>query len=354
MDSIWLWVLIPAYNVEKYIAACIDSILMQTYSNWEMVIVDDGSTDSTGRICDSYAKTNAKIHIIHQSNAGQLSARRTAFNYVLEHNTHKNVFIMHVDGDDALKVNALNIICRTAISKQPDMIIFGMERVRNGKTIAPYIKKTSFSGQIYDKRDLYRRVFIDVQYNSLCRKAISIKLLTAKDYTAFYDIRHGEDLLQSIALYQACNSVVFINDILYEYTVNPNSITQNITYENYSVDSTVRRLVYEFLVQENVWNQSDFDEYLKYNRKLLSKKVRTIANLDTTDENKIRLFSELRSDLFYSMVLNSTKRQDFCLNLLKFQRYYLLLQTTKCINQLWKIRNMLLQARNMGKKHANT
>lgn len=354
MDSIWLWVLIPAYNVEKYIASCIDSILVQTYSNWEMVIVDDGSTDSTGRICDSYAKTNAKIHIIHQSNAGLLSARRTAFNYVLEHNTRENAFVMNVDGDDALKADAFNIICHTAISKQPDMIIFGMERVWNGKAIASGKKAIPFSGQICDKRDLYRLVFMDNQYNSLCRKAVSIKLLTAKDYTAFYGVRHGEDLLQSIVLYQACNDVVFIDDILYEYTVNPNSITQNITYENYSIDSTVRRLAYEFLVHENVWNQSDFDEYLKYNCKLLSEKVRIIANLDTADENKIKLFSELRSDSFYSMVLNSTKRQGFCLNLLKSKKYFLLLQITKYINRLRKIKRKLVQARNVGKRHANT
>ena len=68
-------VLIPAYNVEKYISQCLDSILAQTYPAFEIIVVDDGSTDNTGKICDQYALSNPKIKVIHQKNQGVSAAR---------------------------------------------------------------------------------------------------------------------------------------------------------------------------------------------------------------------------------------------------------------------------------------
>ena len=71
-------VIIPAYNVEKYIAKCIESLLAQTYKNMELIFVDDGSTDATGKICDQYAANDRRIQVIHQENQGVSSARNKA------------------------------------------------------------------------------------------------------------------------------------------------------------------------------------------------------------------------------------------------------------------------------------
>lgn len=77
-----LAIIVPVYNVEKYLHECIDSILKQTFTDFDLVLVDDGSTDNSGRICDSYIDVDARIHVIHKSNGGVSSARNAALDYV--------------------------------------------------------------------------------------------------------------------------------------------------------------------------------------------------------------------------------------------------------------------------------
>ena len=73
-------VIIPVYNVEKYLRECLDSVLSQTFSDFELILIDDGSPDSSGAICDEYAERDARVRVFHQANAGQAAARsRTAF-----------------------------------------------------------------------------------------------------------------------------------------------------------------------------------------------------------------------------------------------------------------------------------
>lgn len=87
-------VIIPVYNVENYLARCVDSILNQTFTDFEVILVDDGSTDSSGMICDEYAATDARIKIIHKENGGQSSARNAGIKY------SKGAYISFVDSDD--------------------------------------------------------------------------------------------------------------------------------------------------------------------------------------------------------------------------------------------------------------
>jgi glycosyltransferase involved in cell wall biosynthesis len=87
-------VIVPVYNVENYIQQCIESILNQTYTNWELILVNDGSTDNSGAICDRFAKENARVKIIHQKNAGVSVARNNALNVA------KGEYITFVDSDD--------------------------------------------------------------------------------------------------------------------------------------------------------------------------------------------------------------------------------------------------------------
>ena len=77
MEKELISVIIPCYNVEKYIDRCVESVLNQTYRNLEIILVDDGSTDSTGKICDRYSQTDRRIRVVHQKNGGLSSARNT-------------------------------------------------------------------------------------------------------------------------------------------------------------------------------------------------------------------------------------------------------------------------------------
>lgn len=91
-----LSIIIPVYNVEKYIIECIDSVLFQTYKDWELILVDDGSTDNSGKICDEYALKDNRIKVIHKENGGLSSARNAGLDIV------KGEYITFIDSDDVL------------------------------------------------------------------------------------------------------------------------------------------------------------------------------------------------------------------------------------------------------------
>ena len=102
-------VIIPVYNVEEYLCECVDSVLVQTYQNFEIILVDDGSTDSSGRICDEYAEKDSRISVIHQENRGPSKTRNTGLNNA------NGKYIYFLDSDDYIENNALELLVVIAI-----------------------------------------------------------------------------------------------------------------------------------------------------------------------------------------------------------------------------------------------
>ena len=101
-------VIIPVYNVERYLKKCIDSILNQTYKNLEIILVDDGSTDCSSKICDEYAKNDTRILVIHKANGGQSEARNIGIS------ESKGEYIFFVDSDDYIEYNAIETMLEIA------------------------------------------------------------------------------------------------------------------------------------------------------------------------------------------------------------------------------------------------
>lgn len=109
-------IIIPVYNTEKFINRCIDSILAQTFTNFELLIIDDGSKDGSGRICDGYAANDIRVRVFHKENGGVSSARNLGLEYA------RNEWIMFVDSDDWLPQNSLEILIQ---GQEADLIVSG-------------------------------------------------------------------------------------------------------------------------------------------------------------------------------------------------------------------------------------
>ena len=116
-------IIIPVYNVEKYLDKCINSVLMQTYKNIEILLINDGSTDSSGQICESYAKKDSRIKVIHKENGGLSDAR----NVGIEHSTGS--YIMFVDSDDYIDCNMASVLYNLLNSTNSDMAICNCTKV---------------------------------------------------------------------------------------------------------------------------------------------------------------------------------------------------------------------------------
>jgi glycosyltransferase involved in cell wall biosynthesis len=325
-------VITPCYNGAAYVSQTIESVLSQTYPHWEMIVVDDGSKDSSAEIVRSYAEKDPRISVIHKENGGQNSARNAAIDQMLQEAAEED-FVIFLDSDDSIRSNTLQVLQDALTRSGCDMVVYGYEWVFEGKVLSHCPKP--FIGQIESKRELYRLVFSNSEYNALWRKAVPRNLIKImrETYQNRYDyIRIGEDLLQSISLYKHCEKAVFIPDELYAYTLNPNSVSYNRAAYGDFLDPTVRRLVLEFLEQQPEWTQADMDHYLRYCRKLLVKNLLQVEEIRATRKEKIRWFEQIKADAYFQKILQTTKTGDRMLNLLKKSQYGLLLSCLKAYN----------------------
>lgn len=160
-------IIVPAYNIEKYLSDCIDSILSQSFADFELLLVDDGSTDRSGNICDEFAAKDTRIHVFHKSNGGVSSARNTGLRNA------NGEYITFVDGDDVIPPDSLETLIKLA-SPDTDMVMAGYEATgANGikletqpniisryitweQALAETFKPTDFGYQGYCFSKLYR------------------------------------------------------------------------------------------------------------------------------------------------------------------------------------------------------
>lgn len=318
--EVLFYICIPVYKVEQYIDECIQSVLAQTYQNYCIILVDDGSPDRSGEICDRYAVENDKIHVIHQENLGQIAARNAAVQYARLQTAPiqlDGIYVVFLDADDTLKSHALEVMHENIVRHKCDLLIYGIDRVTNGAIVKPFDSKHSFTGTITDKRKLYNLVLKDWGYNPVCRKVANITLFAETDYSRFYDVRHGEDLLQSLTLYKNCKKAVFIKDALYNYVFNPQSVTRSVNHDNYEVVSTVSAEVLRFIEAENVQTQDDIQEYLAYCRRLLLGEIQTISAFKIPFREKAAFFNEILRDEYYLRLVNGAKPYEVALVCLK-------------------------------------
>ena len=291
-------IITPVYNVEQYLDQCVQSVLGQTYENYELILVNDGSKDSSGAICDRYAQLYPNIKTFHKANGGQLHTRE----YGIRKATGE--YLIFLDSDDYLKTDALQVVHDAITMYQADCVIYGMQRVANGEVLSVTTERLEAPLTITDKRVLFKKVFGSSGYNSLCRKAVKTSLVTGIDYSAYYQLRHAEDLLQSIEMLDGASCTVLIPDVLYNYRVNPGSVTQTNCYENYTLNFQVRAYVLQYLQKNSLFTDEDFKEYRAYAIRLLISEIETIAGFRTSFANKKNLFQKIHDQKYYKDFLD--------------------------------------------------
>lgn len=285
-------VLVPVYNAEQYIDACVQSVLNQTYQNFELILVDDGSKDASGKLCDAFAEKYPFIKTFHKTNGGQLHTRQYAISKAT------GDYFVFLDADDTLRENALAVIKDKIFAYGCDCLIYQFERICEGQVVKP---PPSFADVcIRDKRELYRKCFLSSDYNAMWRKAVKASLLRNEpDYSAFFSVRFAEDLLQSIEILKNCEKAVFTDAVLYNYRVNPNSISFTGRNIRALTDFSVRNYTMEFLKQENVWTEADFVEYRGYCAELLCNNILSICVLNLSKTEKIDQLRKIRNSQYY-------------------------------------------------------
>ena len=212
MDPI-ISIIVPIYNVGKYLPKCIESILNQTFKNFELILVNDGSTDNSGVVCDDYAKKDTRIKIIHKSNGGVSSARNAGL-YVA-----KGEYIGFVDPDDYIDKNMYEKLYRLCIDNNSDIAICRFNREINGK-----IQNKESTEEIIELNNMeaMNELFKGNLYRfSLCNKLFSKKCFND---VLFPEGRIHEDLSTTYKLFANSKKAVYIDYYGYIYVKRENSI----------------------------------------------------------------------------------------------------------------------------------
>ena len=290
-NEIQFSILVPVYNVEKYLEDCIQSVLKQTYSNYELILVDDGSKDNSGIICDKYAGIYSNIKAFHKANRGLIHTRRFALRKAA------GEYIVMLDSDDLLEANTLEVLAGTISKHDCDCVFFNRKQLINGKIVrASYHIE---EGYHCDKRSILRKALIDMPYNGIVLKCSRTSLYTDADYSNYYHIQRGEDLLQTLELLNNCNTAEFIDDELYIYRYRSESIANSKTSQDYTIDFTVRQLALQFVNETKVFTLQDYNEYRDKCIGILINQIISIALLNIPFKDKKKIFISVRNSKYY-------------------------------------------------------
>lgn len=290
-------VIIPVYNVDKYLEKCIDSILNQTYKKIEIILVDDGSTDTSGHICDRYKEKNNNIIVIHKKNEGLGYARNSALKIA------SGKYVTFIDSDDYADSDLIMNLIKATMDDNVDTCIGGFKKINNkGKIefIEKYQECIYTNNNIYDslfarmlgslpeKHDALRMSVWNVLYSMKIIKEHSLMFPSERDFIS-------EDIIWDSEYYKYAHKVKIIESTAYNYRTTPGSLTQKFKPQRFEKtcilykelkkrignDSTkVIRLQRQFFVNLRVCLKQEQHKISNNNCHIYKIRVRKIINDD--------------------------------------------------------------------------
>lgn len=213
-------VIVPIYNVENYLNKCINSILEQTYSNLEIILIDDGSTDKCPEICDMYAKKDSRIKVIHKDNGGLSDARNCGIEVA------DGKFISFVDSDDFIHPEMIEKMYSSLINQNADMCICGMKWINEDGTDFKDVDSCPIDNSIYFNDKKYD-VFNNLNYFYYVTAVNKLYKRDIFDRIKFPYKKRNEDEFTAHYIFDLCNKIVTIEEILYFYVQRKGSITHS-------------------------------------------------------------------------------------------------------------------------------
>lgn len=300
-------IIVPIYNVEKYIKKCIDSILCQTYKNIEIILVDDESSDNCGVICDEYAQRDNRIRVIHKKNGGQSDARNVGLKIA------NGKYIGFIDSDDYIKQDMIQNLYNLMKEKNADITICAYELLNENEK-----PKDNKSGEIYS-------------FNSIdaVQELLKSKLITSHCWNKLYKKelweniefpigRKFEDIAVMHLVFEKANKIVYKDEIGYYYIKRNNSTMKNINESlvndlremsiereehikkyitqnsKYAEMSEVKRIkmCYDYIILgnlEELYNSTKYIEDYKKLKKYMKKYKLEVINTQISFRKKIEL-----------------------------------------------------------------
>ena len=267
-------IIVPIYNIEGYIRECIDSILAQTYPDFELILVDDGSPDNCGRICDEYAEKDVRIKVIHKENGGLTSARNAGLSVA------KGDWIMHVDGDDWIEPDMIESLIEAAKATEADLV-FG-DYMKYG----PYAGNHKLPTWSNDKKDSMSR-YIAYSMTTIWGSIAKSSLYTEHCLKSPDGVSYCEDFHLIVRLCHYAKKIANVHRPFYHYRYRPTSIMSNMSRKTESDEQWVYQDTIRFFKEQGV-----YEDY----RKVMSWRVLKSTQELLLDPAGHKRFMELFND----------------------------------------------------------
>lgn len=215
-SQIKISVIVPVYKAEKYLRKCVDSILAQTFRDFEVLLVDDGSPDKSGAICDEYAGKDPRVRVFHKENGGVSSARNKGIDEA------RGEWITFVDADDWLPEDALTALYFKTSGVD---IVQGIVVREDGIRVFAYSKT-----EVMSSKEWIGQMLRGKYHSGPSAKLIRRGKITVSVFDIPEDIVYGEDLVANIKMAVRCERVAVITDIVYVYRRNLSSVSHTFCY----------------------------------------------------------------------------------------------------------------------------
>ena len=278
--NVTISVIVPVYNVERFLPPCIDSILGQSVSELQIILVDDGSTDASGWICDEYAKKDKRIVVLHQQNAGVSAARNAG----LEIATGR--YITFADSDDVLPLDAYHTMLNAI--KESDLVIGRMQRMNEDGNLEN--QSRFFREQIIQKRSYLSDLFEEKQYSYLgflwdklfCRAIIEENNIRFRE-----EIKLNEDRLFLLEYILQCNSIYTTNRIIYYYRQRNSGVIKE-TRRNATVTDSELTVIDSFKAMQKICASVSDELYFICCRKSFESALDLLNRVSKQDKEKVK------------------------------------------------------------------
>lgn len=285
-------VIIPIYKVEKYLNKCIDSIIQQTYKNLEIILIDDGSPDNCGEICDNYALIDHRISVIHKVNGGLSDARNAGLEMA------NGDYIIFVDSDDWMEKDGIYILYDIAIKYNADLVIGGVEKIDDstGKVIYTTNENIKKSDVVQSKEEAIKDMLLNgcASWARLYKRSIHKNVL-------FPVGEINEDEAIVLTIYNKCNVIVKTDKVIYKYRYRKESITSTTWH--------IKKMDWYYHAKENYkFINNEYSSLKKYAQYRYCISIIWCLNNMTANKKKYNIqIKQLRSELkniFFKVVFN--------------------------------------------------
>ena len=256
--GVFFSVIVPVYKVEEYLVPCVESVLSQTFPDFELILVDDGSPDQCPQICDRYREKDSRVKVLHKANGGLVSARQAGIQIAA------GQYVFNLDSDDLIEQDVLEEAHRIITETNCQIVSFGRKWVKGGQTVRTTddgLEEGLYAGEKLEQY-IYPKVLTDrnMQFIScyITGKAIQREFLLPHQMGVSEQISLGEDLCCMTACYLQAQSIYLSKKTAYLYTVRENSMSREFnTKQILLIENVIREIS-----KNNTEKVADFPQQL--------------------------------------------------------------------------------------------